>query len=240
MSTSGTAAFALSGADLVLEAFERIQVRAAEITADHMVSARRSMNLVQARWANRGTNLWKVSPAGSPLSIALVQGAATYPLPAGTIMLLDCYLRTTPAGADPVDRILTPISRSDYAALGDKSAQGAPTVYWFDRQATAPTVTLWQLPDQNGPYEFVAYTLSQIEDANALASQTPDIPYRFSEALCADLALHLARKFPPTPAGGVTIADLKLAAFEAWEEAAQEDRERVSMYLVPDFSGYYR
>ena len=57
MTTSGTTTFAPSGADLVLEAFERLQIRAAEITADHMVSARRSMNLVQVRWANRGTNL---------------------------------------------------------------------------------------------------------------------------------------------------------------------------------------
>jgi hypothetical protein len=402
MTTSGSTSFALSGADLVLEAFDRLQIRPSEITADHMVSARRSLNLVQVRWANRGTNLWKVDPAGSPVTIPLVQGTATYALDSSTIMVLDCYLRTFPmappvnlapafatsggsaivtvseanhglvagafvnvivpvaigglvlqgfyqatsilsasqfaitaaanasasavggavpsfattagsssvavtlaahglqpgqsftvavpttvggialaggytvatvtgansftilapvaAGAsataaengglaqladqaqaiDPNDRVLTPISRSDYAAIPDKAQQAAPTVYYFDRQRAQPTVTLWQVPDRNGPYAFVAYTLHQLQDANALASQGPDVPYRFLEALAADLALHLARKYPPRPETGVSLADLKLAADEAWEEAAQEDRERVPTYLVPDFSSYFR
>src|SRR5580658_8726803 len=105
MTTSGTTAFALSGADLVLEAFDRLQIRPSEITADHMVSARRSVNLVQVRWANRGTNLWKVDPAGSPTQLALSEGVATSNLLASTIMLLDCYLRVFPMGP-PVN--LTP------------------------------------------------------------------------------------------------------------------------------------
>jgi hypothetical protein len=240
MTTSGTTAFGLAGSDLLLEAFERLLIRASEITPDHVVSARRSMNLVQARWANRGTNLWKVSPTQSPLTIPLSQGVATYDLPSSTVMLLDCCRRVTPAGSDPIDTILTPVSRTDYATYPDKGAQGTPTVYLFDRQSTQPTVTLWQVPDNGGPYEFLAYTVSQLQDANPLASQGLDIPYRFSEALCADLALHLARKFPPKPDSGITIADLKLAAQEAWEEAAVEDRERVSMFVVPDFSSYFR
>jgi hypothetical protein len=402
MTTSGSASFALSGADIVLEAFDRLQIRPSEITADHLVSARRSLNLVQARWANRGTNLWKVDPAQAPVTIPLVQGQATYPLNPATIMVLDGYLRTFPmappvnlapafatsagsaavtvteanhglvagaffsvivpvaigglvlqgfyqatailsasqftitaatgatatasggavpvfattagssavavtlaahgllpgesfavevpttvggialagsytvasvtgangftilassaasatgtaaengglarlagqaAGIDPNDRVLMPISRSDYAALPDKAQQAPPTVYYFDRQATQPTVTLWQVPDQNGPYAFVAYTVRQLQDANLLASQGPDVPYRFLEALAADLALHLARKYPPRPESGVAIADLKMAAAEAWEEAAQEDRERVPLYVVPDLSSYFR
>lgn len=240
MITSAATSFALSGADLVLEAFDRLQIRAAEITPDHLMSARRSVNLVQARWANRGTNLWKVDPTQSPTTIALSQGTATYPLAASTIMLLDCYLRIFPTGSNPVDRILTPISRSDYAAIPDKGSQAPPTVYYFDRQSAQPTVTLWQVPDGNGPYEFLAYTVQQLQDANVLAAQSPDVPYRFLEALCADLALALSRKYPPNPSSGVTIADLKAAALEAWEEAAQEDRERVSMYMVPDFSSYFR
>jgi hypothetical protein len=241
MTTSGTTAFALSGADLVLEAFDRLQIRPSEITADHMVSARRSMNLVQVRWANRGTNLWKVDPAGTPQSIPLVQGTATYNLPSATIMVLDVYRRFTQAGQDPIDTIMTPISRSDYAALPDKVVQAPPTIYYFDRQETTPTITFWQVPDSAASsYTLNLYTVQQIEDAAALASQTPDVPYRFLEALCADLALHLAKKYPPKPDSGITIADLRADAADAWHEAASEDRERVPMYLVPDLSGYFR
>lgn len=239
MTTSGTTGFALSGADLLLEAFERLQIRASAITPDHVVSARRSMNLVQARWANRGTNLWKVDPTAAPLSIPLVQGVAGYALDPSVIMVLDGYIRTSDGGL-PKDRILTPLSRSDYAATPNKTVAGPPTVYLFDRQAASPSITLWPVPDLSGLYTLQLYTVRQLQDANALAAQGPDIPYRFLEALCADLAYALARKFPPNPASGVSIADLKLVAAEAWEEAAAEDRERVPSYFVPDMSGYFR
>ncbi len=73
-----------------------------------------------------------------------------------------------------------------------------------------------------------------------LAAQSPDVPYRFLEALCGDLALALSRGSPPDPCRGVTIADLKAAALEAWEEAAQEDRERVSRCAVAEGSSCSR
>jgi hypothetical protein len=235
-----TTGFGLSGADLLLEAFERLQIRAAAITPDHVVSARRSMNLVQARWANRGTNLWKVDPTASPTSIALSQGTQTYALGASVIMVLDAYIRTVDQSGTPTDRILTPMSRSDYAATPNKMLEAPPTVYVFDRQAAAPTLTVWPVPDLSNIYTLRLYTVQQLQDANVLLAQSPDIPYRFSEALAADLAYALARKYPPNPASGVSVADLKLAAAEAWEEAAQEDRERVSLFMMPDLSGYFR
>lgn len=239
MTTSGTTGFSLSGADLLLEAFERIQIRAAAITPDHILSARRSMNLVQARWANRGTNLWKVDPSATPTAIALTPGTATYALDPAVVMVLDLYVRTIDQNGNPTDRILTPLSRSDYAATPNKAIEAPPTVYLFDRQALQPTITLWPVPDLANTYTLQLYTVRQLQDANALAAQGPDLPYRFLEALAAELAVHLARKYPPAPASGVAIADLKLAAEEAWEEAAQEDRERVPMFVVPNLSGYF-
>lgn len=240
MTTSGTSNFALTSADLLLEAFERIQIRAAAITPDHVVSARRSMNLVQARWANRGANLWKVDPTASPTAIPLARGIATYALDASVVMMLDTYLHTVDPSGPPTDRILMPLSRSDYAATPDKTSEAPPTVYIFDRQSVQPTVTLWPVPDLDNTYTLRLYALHQMQDANTLASQSPDVPYRFLEALCAELALHLARKYPPDPNSGILLADLKLAAEEAWEEAAQEDRERVPMYVVPDLGSYFR
>jgi hypothetical protein len=74
-----------------------------------------------------------------------------------------------------------------------------------------------------------------MQDATTLASQGPDVPYRFLEALCADLALHLAKKYPPKPDSGIAMADLRADAADA-----SEDRERVPLYLVPDLTGYFR
>lgn len=137
--------------------------------------------------------------------------------------------------SDPQDRVMTSISRTDYSAQPDKLQQGTPTVFWFDRLTPIPTVTMWYVPDQNGPYVFFYYRMRRIQDAAAQNGQTPDVPYRFLEALCSDLAMRLSRKYAPA-----LYDSLKTDAAAAWGEAAQEDRERVQMFIVPDTSGYFR
>lgn len=147
----------------------------------------------------------------------------------------EVQLQTQAMSADPIDRILTSISRTDYAALPDKIMQGPPTTFWFDRVSPIPTVTLWQVPDSGGPYQFFYYRMRRIQDASATSGQTADIPYRFLESLCAEMAARLARKYAPA-----LLASLQMDAKAMWAEAAEEDRERVQMFLVPDTSGYFR
>lgn len=133
----------------------------------------------------------------------------------------------------PVDRVIMPISRTDYSDLPNKFQQGFPTVYWFDRLLN-PTLTLWQVPDGNGPYQLFYYRVTQIQDAIPTMGQTADIPYRFQEAWASGIAWHLARKWKPE-----LEAARKADAMEAMALACAEDRERVPLYLSPDFSGYY-
>lgn len=133
----------------------------------------------------------------------------------------------------PVDRVIMPISRTDYSDLPNKFQQGFPTVYWFDRLLN-PTITLWQVPDGNGPYALMYYRVTQIQDANPTMGQTLDMPNRFLEAFCSELSYHLARKWKPE-----LEAARKQDAMIMWSEAASEDRERVPMYMSPDLTGYY-
>ena len=144
-------------------------------------------------------------------------------------------LQTQASSADPIDRVVTSISRTDYAAYPDKQMQGPPTTYWFDRLSPIPSVTMWQVPDGNGPYQLFYYRMRRIQDAYAIGGQTADIPYRFLDALCAELAARLARKYAPA-----LVQSLQMDAKEAWAIASEEDRERVQMFLVPDTSGYFR
>lgn len=390
---TGTYDFGLSGLDLSLEVLERLGIRGQAITTDHMTSLRRSANLVQSSWSNRGVNLWKVDLVELPL----VQGVVTYNVDASTVMMLDVYLRnyqmdgadsftpdfSTVSGSDIVtigwpnhglvsgqymsvpiqvsvgglilygfyqvnsvpstdsitivassnatatvnnggsvpyftttggsasvdifledhgytigdsfivpvstevggialsgsytvanvtdtdnfsinaafvagfsasayendgacqlagqlanaqsfDRIMTPISRNDYAALPNKYVQQPPTQYWFNRQAFQPQVSVYPVPDQNGPYQMRYYRVTQIYDAGTSVTSKPDVPYRFLEAYCAGVAAHMAVKWAPD-----RLDKLTALASAAWEEAAAEDRERVSFYLQPDFSGLF-
>jgi hypothetical protein len=88
VTTSGTASFNLDLNDIIEEAYERcgVEVR----TGYEHRTARRSLNLLFADWANRGINLWTIEQG----SFNLTQGVATYSLPVDTVDLLEHVIRT--------------------------------------------------------------------------------------------------------------------------------------------------
>lgn len=143
------------------------------------------------------------------------------------------------ASQAPVDRILYPISRTDYASLPNKQTKGSPTTFWFDR-TTTPSITIWQPPDANGPYTLNYYRQQVMQDVGIVGGQNLDMPQRFFDAAAADLAAALSWKYPPNPASGMTVEKYEMAAKMAWSEAAGEDRERVTLSLAPDFDDYFR
>ena len=79
MASSGSRDFELDVAEYVEEAFERcgLEVR----TGYDLQSARRSLNILFADWANRGLNRWTMTQE----SITLASGIAEYPL--GTLTM---------------------------------------------------------------------------------------------------------------------------------------------------------
>lgn len=230
MATSNTTNFDLSNAQIIFEAFDRCGIRPTSLTNHHMVSARNSLNLELANWSNLGVNLWAVDLQEQELTAA----TSEYTLSPDTVIVLDAYIRTQADGADPVDRILNPLSRTDYAMLPNKDMQGFPTIFWFDRTIT-PTITLWQVPDDTQTYTLRYYRMRRLQDASPTMGQTADIPFRFLEALCAGMAARLARKFAPA-----LVDSLKMEAKEMWTIAMIEDRERVPIFIRPQLEGYYQ
>ena len=125
MTTSGSRDFNLDVAEVIEEAYERcgLEVR----TGYDAKTARRSMNLMFADWANRGLNLWTVKEA----NFTVTQGTSSYSLAADVVDLLDVVIRR-----DNTDFEVQRISRGDYATLPNKSTQGRPSQYYLDRQIT--------------------------------------------------------------------------------------------------------
>lgn len=226
MATSGTYTFNPANSDLVLEAFERIGKRANQLDISMLSSAARSANFVLTRWANKGINLWEVDLQ----SVALVQGTATYALATETIQVISVYINS---GSPATDRVLYPIGRDDYAAIPDKTAQAFPNSYWFQRTNT-PSLTLWQVPDGNGPYTLYYYRMKRMQDLAASMAQTADVNYRFLDAFCADLACALSVKYAPE-----RYQMLQGLALAALSEARGEDRELAPISFIPDLSSYY-
>jgi hypothetical protein len=230
MTTSGTVAYNPSIGEVVLYSFNLCQIRSTSLAAEHLNSARQAMNMMLSRWSNTGPNLWKVDTE----TITLVAGQSTYPVPADTIMILDMYART-PAGTSNTDRIMMPISRTEYASYPNKAQQGFPTVFWFDRLIN-PTVTIWPVPDGSGaPTTITYYRVTQVQDASLPGGETIDVPYRWLDAFANGLAYYLSRIWQPQ-----LTAQLKAEADEAYTIAASQDTENVSVYISPMISGYFR
>lgn len=227
MTTSGTYDFQPAIGSLGLTAFGRIGVRPSELTQSHMRELQQAANLLLVEFANLQPNLWEVGLQ----STTLTQGTATYTLTDRIVMVLDLYISY---GSPSTDRYLQPISRTDYASYPNKTQQGFPTVFWFNRQIT-PTLTFWPVPDGNGPYTANYYTVRQTQDAYLLNGQNAELPYRFLEAYTAGLAWKLAQIYRQE------IEDKRFADYQrAWNIAATQDTENVVMSITPGLAGYYR
>lgn len=144
-------------------------------------------------------------------------------------------------GVDPTDFILYPISRTDYVSQPDKgpNLQFRPTTFWFQRLRN-PVISFWNAPDDNGPYIFTLWAMLQPDNAMIEGGTGIDVPYRFLDAYAAGLAARLARKFPPAPASGVTVAELRAEAQDAFQKALAEDIERVPLFISPGLNSYFR
>jgi hypothetical protein len=223
MATSGTSSFNLDLTEIVEEAFERVgsEMR----TGYDLRTARRSMNLMFADWANRGLNMFTYEQG----SIPLVAGQATYELPTDTVDLLEHVIRTgAGSAATQADLTITRISVSTYATIPNKLQQARPIQVWIERLNT-PRFTVWPVPDNTQPYVFVYWRLRRIQDAGN-GVNTMDMPFRFLPCMVAGLAYYLALK---VPGGAERLGILKQQYDEAWQLASEEDREKAAVRFVP-------
>jgi len=224
MAVSGTTAFNLDLTEIVEEAFERAgsEMR----TGYDLRTARRSLNLLFADWANRGLNMWTFEQG----TITLVAGTATYNLPADTVDLMEHVIRTGAGSASTqADLTITRISVSTYATIPNKLQQARPIQVWIQRLQDIPTITVWPVPDSSQTYTFVYWRLRRIDDAGT-GVNTMDVPFRFLPCMVAGLAYYLALK---VPGGAERLPVLKQQYDEAWDLASTEDREKASVRFVP-------
>tara|TARA_R100001594_G_scaffold147524_1_gene200696 strand:+ start:988 stop:1656 length:669 start_codon:yes stop_codon:yes gene_type:complete len=215
MATSSSYDFSLDVGEIIEEAYERcgIEVR----TGYDARTARRSLNLMFAEWANRGLNLWTVKQATQ----ALTQGTSAYTLTSDKIVdVLEVSLRRS-----STDYEVKRISRGEYSTLPNKTTQGRPSQFYFDRQI-APIINLWAVPE-NSTDQLIYYYVQRIEDADSLVNTT-DTPFRFYPCMVAGLAYYIAMKRAPD-----RIQLLKSVYEEEFQRASDEDEGRTPLKLQP-------
>jgi len=220
MAVSGSVNFELDVAEYVEEAFERcgLEVR----TGYDLTTARRSLNLMLAEWANRGLNQWTIAQRTQ----ALTSGTRTYALSEDVIDILSAVVTRS-----STDFALTRVSRDDDLNIPNKATEGRPTQFFLDRQVT-PSLRVWPTPD-NSTDVIVYNALTRIDDGDA-AVNTMDVPFRFYPCLAAGLAYYISLKRAPN-----RTQMLKAIYEEEFERAMGEDRDRSSFTVTPEYS-YFR
>ena len=222
MATSNSTDFEPNVAEFIEEAYERcgLELR----TGYDLKSARRSINLMLAEWANRGLNQWTISEATQTVT----EGTREYTLDSSVIDILDVVLRRT-EGSTTTDTQMSRVSRSEYINIPTKGTKARPNQYFLDKQNT-PVLKIWPAPE-NSTDILVFNKMVRMDDADK-ATNTMDLPFRFYPCFVAGLAYYLSMKKNPqlTP-------QLKSIYEEEFRRAADEDEDRASFRITPYSQG---
>ena len=188
-------------------------------TGYDLKTAKRSMNLLFADWANRGLNQWTIQL----VTTTLTQGVSEINVGADTIDILSIVVRR-----DGTDYGIDRLSRDDYINIPKKTQQSRSSQWFLDR-LISPVLKLWPVPD-NSTDQIIYNRLVRLDDADS-ATDTLQIPFRFYPALAAGLAYYIAIKKAPD-----RIQLLKALYEEEMQRAMDEDRDRASFNIVPSLA----
>ena len=177
MATSSTNTFNLDVDQVIEEAFERCGINSR--SGYDLKSARRSLNIMLAEWANRGINLWTVELRTKTLTAS----TSSYTLDSDLIDILEAVLFTTSDTSTDVE--VDRISRAEYLNISTKSSEGTPVQYFLQRGASTPTLYLYPTPD--AAHTFKYWGLTKIQDAGDYNDQL-EVPTRFIPCLSSGLA----------------------------------------------------
>jgi hypothetical protein len=219
MTVSNSTDFELDVADYVEEAFERCGLEAR--TGYDLKTAKRSLNLMLADWANRGLNQWTIQQR----TISLVKSDGEYSLDTDVIDILAVVIRR-----DGTDFSISRVSRDEFLSIPTKTTEGRPTQFFLDRQIT-PNLKVWPLPE-NGTDVLIFDCLTRINDADT-AKNTMEVPFRFYPCLAAGLAYYISLKRAPE-----RVQMLKAVYEEEFRRAIDEDRDRASFQISPSLRNY--
>ena len=225
MATSGSSNFEPDVAEYIEEAFERCGLEYR--TGYDGVTARRSLNLLFADWANRGLNQWTVTNSTTTLS----KSDQFLDLTSTTIDVLDVILRRT-ENSETTDIQMNQISRSAYWNIPNKDTEARPSQWFLDKQIT-PRLYIWPAAE-NSTDQVIINRLIRIEDADA-GVNTADVPFRFFPCLSAGLAYYIALKRAPD-----RVQLLKTLYEEEFARAADQDESRASLMIAPNLRSYRR
>ena len=263
MSLSGTFTFDPSLGNIVIGAFSRCGLRRTQLTSQHMQDAYFEANMVQSEFQGDGIQTWQVTletqdiVAGqgvynvNPTTVFMLdvyirqQGSVPFVIWDNTNGYTSQWLNqnnaidywsgvTSSQQQTATDRIILPMSRTDYASIANKYQEGFPTTFWWDR-LTPSQLYLWPIPPSDIPNGLQYYVQMRPDDAQLSNGTNVDIPYEVYDYFTWNLAERLA----------FIYAQDKLAAIaqrkqQAYVKYMATTTENVPITINTNMIGYYR
>jgi hypothetical protein len=214
MTTSGVTAWSLTARDIVKAALLELCVISSgeDPEASEMADCLVRLNGMLKSWQNT-TNLFRETTA----NITTTAATASVTLAAGIRDVSSVRF----VQSATVDRLLYPMTRTDYLSMPNKATAGSPTMYYLSRQRDAAVLYLW-------PVSATAATLridyARIAETVTDASETVDVPEEWQETVILGLAERCIGMFGAGRLDPQTAADVKQRASTLYNQMLDSDR----------------
>jgi hypothetical protein len=233
MTTSGVSIYELSRDNIIAAAMRKCGRLAKGQSPDStdLTNGMQALNAIIAEFQTLGMPLW----ARAEYNLTMVAGQRDYTFGVGQTIntafplhVQGVVLANASGGAV---RTLFPEARDDFNLL-NRTSTGTPVSFTYQPKVNQGVLSLWPLPDANAVSDYtVRVTYQRPFDGFTSASETPDFPQEWQNALIYHTAVALAPEF------GVPLEDRKLLNQEAkmhLDTALQNAAEDASIFFQVD------
>lgn len=214
MATSGVTAWPLTARDIVKQALQELSIYAPgeDPEASEMADAIVRLNAMLKTWQTQG-NLFRETTA----DITTTAATASVTLAAGIRNVNSArYVQSA-----TVDRLLFPLTRTDYLSIPNKTTAGPPSSYYVSRQRDAAVLYLWPV---SATVATLRVDYSRIIETVTDPSETVDIPEEWQGAVISGLASEIAAMFGSTRIDPQTVARVDAKAARLYAQMLDADR----------------
>ena len=195
-----------------------------------------ALNILIKAWIKNGMPLWKVVE----LVVPMLANQATYnigPSATGTgalvtdkpLRVLNAFLRNLVGGSTNQDLPLTPLSREEYAAFGNKTQASIPNSFYYQPLVPNGLLTMYPPVSASAQYELHLYVQVPINDI-VNAGDIPDFPAECYQALKWNLCAEVG--------GQYVTSEVKLRRIDQYAAKYKAEMENWSQEEASIYMGY--
>ena len=233
MAVSSSTDFARTAEELIVDALELLGVKAEEepLQAVDLDRGLKWLNYLLKAWQTDGVMGWTLTEG----SLTLADSDGSYSFAAAgdftTVPLDITQVRISHDGGNEIE--MTPLSREDYYRLPNRTTEGFPTQYFYDRQRDNGTLYIWPEPDDSS-YDLTFTYRRRIMDIDAQTDNF-DLPPEWEKAITENLAYELIGPYGKAGSDQARKierdAAISFAVIQNWDVSEGEG----SISILPDY-----